>query len=159
MKVQVKINFFPYGWPIQDYWKTFNLTAVQWFLCLKHPQLSILVYFFVCFCANITLFFKDICIFILLFYIFWLHLESCEIPRPEMKPTSPAMEAQSLNLWTTREVLYHSFNKLYNKSVWWDRSFDFFPQDCLDYADPLNFCIKSFRMIFVISLSHTKRHA
>ena len=72
MKVQVKINFFPYGWPIQDYWKTFNFTAVQWFLCLKHPQLSILFYFFDCFCANITLFKKDICIFILIFFDFTL---------------------------------------------------------------------------------------
>ena len=26
------------------------------------------------------------------------------VPQPGIKPTSPALEAQSLNLWTTREV-------------------------------------------------------
>ena len=27
------------------------------------------------------------------------------VPRPEIKPVPPAVEAQSLNHWTTREVL------------------------------------------------------
>ena len=47
---------------------------------------------------------KDICIFILLFYFFDFTLSHVEIPRPRMKPTPPAVEARSLNLWTAREV-------------------------------------------------------
>ena len=40
------------------------------------------------------------------FSFFLLHYAACGIlvPQPGIKPMSPAMEAQSLNHWTTREV-------------------------------------------------------
>ena len=40
------------------------------------------------------------------FLNFWLHNTACGIlvPRPGIKPTCPALEAQSLNHWTTREI-------------------------------------------------------
>ena len=43
---------------------------------------------------------------ILAFFCFWLCNTACRIlvPRPGIKPTPPAVEAQSLNHWTTREV-------------------------------------------------------
>ena len=39
-------------------------------------------------------------------------LQHCRIlvPRPGIEPMSPAMEAQSLKCWTTREVLLSSLN-------------------------------------------------
>ena len=42
----------------------------------------------------------------LLIYFFWPHLIVCDnlAPQPGIKPTPPALEAQSLNHWTTREV-------------------------------------------------------
>ena len=65
-------------------------------------------------------FLKKIYAFLFYYFIFltspWVMWK--EIPRPRMKPTPPAVEARSLNLWTTREVQYHSFNKRYNKSIW-----------------------------------------
>ena len=45
--------------------------------------------------------------FILLFYfIFWPLSAACGIlvPRPGIEPTPPALEAESLNHWTAREV-------------------------------------------------------
>ena len=41
----------------------------------------------------------------------WLHYVACGIlvPRPGIKPTPPALEAWSLNHWTTREVLNSAF--------------------------------------------------
>ena len=38
--------------------------------------------------------------------LFWLHLKACGILVPQLgiKPTPPAVEAQILNYWTTREV-------------------------------------------------------
>ena len=39
-------------------------------------------------------------------FIFWPHLMVCDnlAPQPGIKPTPPALEAQSLNHWATREV-------------------------------------------------------
>ena len=44
----------------------------------------------------------------LFFFFSLLHLEACGIlvPQPGIKPTPPAMEVQSLNYWTAREVSY-----------------------------------------------------
>ena len=46
-----------------------------------------------------------ICLFVYLF-IFRLHCVACGIlaPRPGIEPMPPALGAQSLNHWTTREV-------------------------------------------------------
>ena len=43
--------------------------------------------------------------YFILFFIFWSHHAACGIlvPRPGIEPASPALEAQSLNQWTTRE--------------------------------------------------------
>jgi len=40
------------------------------------------------------------------FFFFFAHHTACEIlaTGPEIKPTPPGVEAQSLNHWTTREV-------------------------------------------------------
>ena len=40
------------------------------------------------------------------FVFFWLHRVACGIlvPQPGIKPAPPAVEAQSLNHWITREV-------------------------------------------------------
>ena len=44
--------------------------------------------------------------FFVCFVLFWLCYAACRIlvPRPGIEPVSPAVEAQSLNHWTTREV-------------------------------------------------------
>ena len=44
--------------------------------------------------------------FILFIYLFWLHCAACglSVPRPGIEPTPPAVEGQSLNHWTAREV-------------------------------------------------------
>jgi len=51
---------------------------------------------------------------VLLLISFCLHLPACGIlvPHPGTEPASPALEAQSLMHWTTREVLSYSFLKL-----------------------------------------------
>ena len=50
---------------------------------------------------------------ILFFFFFWPHGAACGIlvPRPGIKPVPPALEAQSLNHWTAREVLSVVFLK------------------------------------------------
>ena len=42
---------------------------------------------------------------------FWLHNVACGIlvPQPGIKPVTPAVEAQILNHWTTREISQMSF--------------------------------------------------
>ena len=49
------------------------------------------------------------------FFFVWLHGEAYRIlvPRPGIKPTAPAVEAQSLNHWTTKEVIYYTFLSTY----------------------------------------------
>ena len=39
-------------------------------------------------------------------FVFWLHHAACRVlvPQQGIKPASPALEAQSLNRWTTKEV-------------------------------------------------------
>ena len=43
-------------------------------------------------------------------FFFWLYYLACRIlvPRPGIKPTIPAVEAQSLNHWTTRHIIIDS---------------------------------------------------
>ena len=43
-------------------------------------------------------------------FIFWLHHAAFGIlvPQPGIEPSPPALEAQSLNHWTTREVPYYT---------------------------------------------------
>jgi len=38
------------------------------------------------------------------FLFFWPYHAACVTSRPEIEPTPPAMEAQSLNHWTATEV-------------------------------------------------------
>ena len=47
----------------------------------------------------------------LFIYLFRPHHVACRIfvPRPGIKPITPAVEAQSLNHWTAREVLQYDF--------------------------------------------------
>ena len=47
-----------------------------------------------------------LCFFVCFVFVFWLHCMACSIlvPQPGIKPVPPALEAQSLNHWTTREV-------------------------------------------------------
>ena len=51
--------------------------------------------------TNLFFFFKN-----LKFLCFWPHFTACGIlvPWPEIEPIPPALEAQSLNHWTAREV-------------------------------------------------------
>ena len=51
--------------------------------------------------------------FLLLLLFFWLHSVACRIivPQPGIEPASPAVEAWSLNHWTTREIPVVSFSK------------------------------------------------
>ena len=46
-----------------------------------------------------------------LFFFFWPRYVACGIlvPQPGIKPVPPAVEARSLNHWTTREVPASSF--------------------------------------------------
>ena len=41
--------------------------------------------------------------------IFGHTLQHVNFPRPGMEPMLPALEAQSLNRWTTREILLNEF--------------------------------------------------
>lgn len=53
---------------------------------------------------------------LLLYLIFWLYCAACGVPVPQLgiEPVAPALEAQSLNHWTTREVPVRlSFKKFY----------------------------------------------
>ena len=44
-------------------------------------------------------------VLVFLFVLFWSHRGMWDLsPRPGIEPTSPALEVQSLNHWTTREV-------------------------------------------------------
>ena len=45
--------------------------------------------------------------FFFFFFNFWPHCTACgiSVPRPGIEPMPPAVEARSLNHWTTREVL------------------------------------------------------
>ena len=54
-------------------------------------------------------------------FFFWLHCVACEVlvPRPGIKPAPPALEAQSLNHWTAREVQpCHDFEYIYLKMLY-----------------------------------------
>ena len=57
------------------------------------------VWFFFCFC-------------------FLLHCTACGIlvPQPGMEPTPPALEGQSLNYWTTGEVIPAKIKKIATES-------------------------------------------
>ena len=50
--------------------------------------------------------------YLVFLFNFWLHCMACRIlvPRPGIEPTPPAVEAWSLNHWTTREVPYLVFH-------------------------------------------------
>ena len=53
-------------------------------------------------------------------YSFGHTVQYMELPRPRIEPTAPAMEAQSLYHWTTREVPWNYF--------WWAFRFTIYPQ-------------------------------
>ena len=54
---------------------------------------------------SLQLSFVSICL-LFFFFFFWRHHIACGIlvPQPGIEPAPPALEAQSLNHWTTREV-------------------------------------------------------
>ena len=54
------------------------------------------------------------CFCLLVCFTFWPHCSACGIlvPQPGNEPTHPAQESQSLNCWTTREVLIFKYNFL-----------------------------------------------
>ena len=56
--------------------------------------------------------------FFFFFLIFWASYEACGIsfPGPGTEPTCSSLESQSLNHWTTREVLNHSISE--RKTFW-----------------------------------------
>ena len=64
-----------------------------------------------------------VCVYTIYLFIFWLCRAACGIlvPQPEVKPATPAVEAWSLNHWTTREVpcfdiyIYISWNHHHNQ--------------------------------------------
>ena len=61
--------------------------------------------------------FASVCLFGVLFVCFWLHHSACEIlaSQPGTKTTPLALEAQSLNHWTTREVpMFDSLFQFYS---------------------------------------------
>ena len=45
----------------------------------------------------------------LFFFLFWLHCRACRTSRPGSKPAPPAVEAQNLDHWTTREAHQGAF--------------------------------------------------
>ena len=55
-----------------------------------------------------------VCLFLFFFFFFGCTMWHVELPWPGIEPTPPAVEAQSLNHWTTWEALMGSF---YNKQV------------------------------------------
>ena len=62
--------------------------------------------------------FLFVCLFFGFFLIFWPRHTACRIlvPRPGIEPAPPAMKAQSLNHWTTREVPPHGFDVHFPKT-------------------------------------------
>ena len=49
---------------------------------------------------------------VLLPFFFWLHLAACGTYPTTDRTYAPSVEAQSLNYWTTREVLFFFFKSL-----------------------------------------------
>ena len=73
--------------------------GIQCSLCSRHcPR---------CFACTTSLTFFQHCFF----FFFWPHSVTWGIlvPRPGIEPAPPALEAWSLNLWTTREVCQQCF--------------------------------------------------
>ena len=48
-----------------------------------------------------------------LFFIFWPRCAACAVlvPQPGIKPVTPAVETQSINHWTTREIPWFPFKR------------------------------------------------
>ena len=73
--------------------------------------------------------------FFLSFFFFWPHREACRIPIPWpcTEPVPPAVEAWSLNQWTTREfplllhfkVAHDSFSFFFYQNIYWNFFFLF----------------------------------
>ena len=55
------------------------------------------------------------------FFLFWPQQEACRIlaPQPGIKPVPPAVEAQSPNHWTAREVPIRLFIFLFLLESYW----------------------------------------
>ena len=53
---------------------------------------------------------------LVLFLVFWPCFTACKllVHQPEIKPTPPSVEAQSLNHWTTREIPRHQFETVWD---------------------------------------------
>ena len=69
-------------------------------------------------------------------FFFFYHM-ACAIlvPWPGIEPASPALEAQCLNHWTTREVPKSQFLLVFPLYFW--------PQDWLDLGSPLTYWIQA----------------
>ena len=66
-----------------------------------------------CVCVYVS-----VCIYIYIFFFFGRAAYGILIPRPGMEPVPPAIEAQSLNHWTTREVPTNILNcSIYDRKV------------------------------------------
>ena len=66
---------------------------------------------------------EDIPFFHFIFFSFWLCLVTCGIlvPQPGIEPVPPALEPQSLNHWTPREVP-RPLSRHHIRKQWWANS-------------------------------------
>ena len=71
---------------------------------------------------------------LILFFSFWPYCALCGIlvPQPGIKPAPPALEAWSLNHWTTREVPQLISNPKVRKALIVEMTFESDPRRCMD---------------------------
>ena len=91
-------------------------SSKRWTFLPLHFSFILFIYLFI----KILFLFADkaalfLVLFVYLFIYFWLYPTACRIlvPWPGIEPAPPALEARSLNHWTTREVPYFIFWKIY----------------------------------------------
>ena len=103
---QVRLCFSS-AWNDERPWEAiseYGLKGYTWnFLIISEMlMMELAIYMYVCVCVYIYIY---IYIHIYIYIFFWLHSRACGIllPRPRIEPMPPAVEAQILNHWTTRE--------------------------------------------------------
>ena len=86
-------------WLSGDQLTTYSDPSRNWTYCLQVRPAESQTIIFSVFCLFVFC-------FVLFCFTFWPHHGACGIlvPRPGIKPMSPAFESWSLNHWTTREV-------------------------------------------------------
>ena len=99
---------FPSAWNDERPWEAISEYGLKGYtrnvlIISETLMMELAIYMYVCVYMCVCIY---IYIFIFIFiFIFWLHSRACGIllPRPGIEPMPPAVEAQILNHWNTRE--------------------------------------------------------